>query len=166
MMRRYRSRTPYSAHGRCGATRPSAGLTAVELVIVLAIIGLLSLTTFIVGRRVLAGQERLSAMNTVRQSVWTGATLASARGVEVELRRVGQALNLQRTSDGIVLRTFVLPNGSVLNAPDGQLLRFSPPGRVAAASLAALPDPLTLTIDGSVKSLQISLIGEVREVVP
>lgn len=142
------------------------GVTLIELLIVLAIVGTVGATTFVAGRQILSGQQRATALNTVRQSVRSGATTAAARGVPLELFRDGSALILRRLSDSAELRRFDLPAGTTIGFPSGQVLRFTPPGKIESASLAALPDPLLLQAGDRTIRLQISTIGEVQEVVP
>ncbi len=142
--------------------RSSAGLSILELLVVLAILAIAFGLTAIAGRGILRRSAERSVVQTVQQAVWQGATMAAARGFRAELVRDGDVLVLRRLADGEVLRTFELEPGAVLNVADGQVLVFTPPGSVLASSLDALPDPLTVTAAGETYELEVSLIGEVR----
>ncbi len=147
-----------------GVRHRSGGFSVLELLILVAILGVIAAVLAINGRRVLGGQQELSAINTVRQSVWEGATAAASRGTEVELKRNGSTLELYDVGAGgtTPFRTFDLPGSVTTNLPSGQVLRFTPPGRVELSTLSALPSNLTLTANGHTYSFEISVIGEVR----
>jgi prepilin-type N-terminal cleavage/methylation domain-containing protein len=144
------------------------GFTLIEVLIVLAIIGVLSGIGFISGRRVLRGQQDRSAVNTLQQSVWQGATVAASRGIRTVLYRDANDLQVRAVNDdgttGDVIRTFSLPDGVATNLPATESLVFTPPGKVEPSTLASLPDPLTLVANGTTYDVSISLIGEVKVV--
>lgn len=140
------------------------GITVVELLIVLAIVGVLAGLVALNGRRVLMGQESRAAVTSVQQTVWQGATAAAARGVVTRLTRAGDRFTLTDTATGATLRTFDLPSQVTSNWPQGQALDFTPPGRIDVATLDALPEPLTITANDNSYALLISLIGEVKAV--
>lgn len=143
-----------------GSARGRAGFSLIELLILLAILGLIAGVIALNGRRVLAGQQQKAAIESVRQSVWNGATAAASRGKTMELYRTATALEVR---DGkAVLQTFALPASVTTNLPMGQVLLFTPPGEVDPATLQALPSPLTMTVNGRTYTLQVSLIGEVK----
>jgi len=142
--------------------RSHLGLTILELLIVLAILGILAGLVAINGRRVLQGQEERAAITSIQQTVWQGATAAAARGVVVRLTRTGDEFVLTDTDSGAVLKRFELPRNVTSNWPDGQTLDFTPPGKVDVDTLDALPDPLTVTTSTRTTNLTVSLIGEVR----
>lgn len=138
-----------------------AGFSVVELLIVLAIVGTLAGVGFVFGRQILQGQENRSAINTVQQSVWQGATAAASRGITAELFRNGRVLQVRNQATSAVIRSFELPPDVVFNLPDGASLVFTPPGKIDLGSMANLPS-LTLQANGKTYSLQVSLIGEVK----
>jgi prepilin-type N-terminal cleavage/methylation domain-containing protein len=148
--------------------RRVAAFSIIELLIVLAILGLIAGVVAVNGRRVLAGQQEKAALNSVRQSVWEGATAAAARGTDTELVHTTSGLEVREVGSATALRTFALPASVTTNlpAPSGAngtvVLKFTPPGRVDLATLRSLPDPLTLTVNGHTFKLQVSLIGEVK----
>ncbi|MEJ2289090.1 MAG: hypothetical protein P8Y02_10700 [Deinococcales bacterium] len=143
-------------------SRRIAAFSVVELLILLAILGIIAGVIAVNGRHVLAGQQEKAALTSVRQSVWEGATAAAARGATTELVRTSDALVVQEVGSSTPLRTFSIPSTVTTNLPMGQVLQFTPPGRVDLATLQALPSPLTLTVNGHTFKLQISVIGEVK----
>lgn len=145
------------------AERWRSGFTLLELLIALAVIGVVVGIAVTGGRRLVEGQEARAAVQSVRQSIWQGATLAASRGVSTTLVLNGTDLELH--DDGGAerpLRTFALPEGATLRGVSGTVLRFTPPGKVDESSLAALPKPLILEVDGKIYQLRVSLIGEVK----
>lgn len=138
------------------------GLTILELLIVAAIIGVMAGLVVMSGRPVVRGQEAASAVRTVQQSVWQGATMAASRGVSTELALSGGSLVVRRLDNGQEVRRFELPDETSLNVEDGPLLVFTPPGKVDETTLPDPDDPLKLTVRDRTYTLEISLIGEVR----
>lgn len=139
-----------------------SGITILELLVVLAIVGILAAigtTSWFAAARRTASQ---GAVATFQQSVWQGATAAAARGVIVELVREGDQLRLLNVNNGnAVLRSYDLPAGVVIPA-DNPILRFLPPGKIEMTSLETVAGGLAIeTSDGSYH-LDISIIGEVR----
>ena len=150
----------HRTHPRVG--RRAAAFSLVEVLIVLAIFGLIAGIVAVNGRQVFAGQQEKAALASVRQSVWEGATAAAARGTDTELLRTATGLEIREVKSAAVLRTFDVPTSVTTNLPMGQVLVFTPPGRVDLTSLQNLPDPLTLTVNGHTFKLEVSLIGEVK----
>lgn len=149
-----------SSHHR--RTRES-GFSVIELLIVCAIVGIIAGVVVMAGRPVVRGQEGLAAVKSMQQSVWQGATMAASRGVRTNLVYTGTSLEVRNATTSAVIRRFDLPTGATLNVTVGSaFLQFTPPGKVDAASLAALPTPLRITTTGGTYDLQVSLIGEVR----
>ena len=136
-----------------------------ELLLVVAIVSTLLTITFINGRRTLRGQQETAAINTVRQSIWQGATAASARGRNINLELDGNELRLERPDGDEVRveRRFTLPDSVSLNVGDGTIMSFNPPGKVTDASLTALAaTPLVLRTPKNSYVFEITVIGEVR----
>lgn len=147
--------------------RRANGITLLELLVVVAIIGVVAGIGVFNGLRALQGQQEQAAVRSIQQSIWQGATAASARGVETELVRDGRQLLVREVVSGRTLRREELPAGVSTNLPTGQVLRFTPPGQIARTTLAALPEPLWVQITDRRYRLRVSLIGEVRaEVMP
>ncbi len=138
------------------------GFTILELLIVTAIMGTVLGLSFFGGRDILQGQQENAALNSLQQSIWQGATTAAARGTPTELVRSGSRLVVRRSDTQTVLRRFDLGNDVTTNLPDGQVLTFTPPGKIDLASLQALPSPLLVKTPKKTYELTISLIGEVH----
>lgn len=140
-----------------------AGLTLLELLVVVAILGVIVGLTGILGRTIARQASERAALATVQQSVWQGATLAAARGFRTELCRAGTELSVRRAvadaCDGDVLRRFEIDPNVVLGVADGSVMVFTPPGSIDPATL---PDAITLDAGGVSYVLEVSLIGEVR----
>jgi len=140
------------------------GLTTIELLIVIAVIGILGTITVLGLREVLQGQEQRSAIQSIQQTVWQGATAAASRGTTLELVRSGRTFTLEEAENGRILKTFELPDGVTSNWPENEPLVFTPPGRVDSASLEKLPARIQVFTESSVTDLTVSLIGEVKAV--
>jgi len=146
------------------ALRRERGFTLLELLIVLAVVGIIAALAVANGHRILSHQQNQAALASFQQGVWEGATAAAARGVDTKLVRSSDGLRVVDGKSGAVLRRFTLPAGIATNIPSGDVLVFTPPGKVDADSLAALPEPLTMTVNGHTYTLKISVIGEVKVV--
>lgn len=135
-----------------------AGFSLVELLIIIVIVGIITAIAIATGRATATQQAETAAVRAVQQSVWQGATAASARGRETELVVTGRIIEVREVVSGALVRRDELPEGVVTNLPR---LVFTPPGRVSAASLAALPDPVFIRMSTGQFNVQISAIGEV-----
>ena len=133
----------------------------IELLIVLGILGIILSIGIFNGRQALTAQEERSAVTSIQQSVWQGATAASARGEVVTLRREGADLVLRVGHDGRELRSEAMPGGLSSNIPQGTFLVFTPPGRIEARSLAKTAGFWVETGAGR-QQLEFSIIGEMR----
>ena len=153
---------PHPSAARLHRVRRIVGFSVLELLIVLAVLGIIGGIVAVSGRSILGGQQQRAAVNSVRQSVWEGATAAASRGASIELVRSGGTLELKDVASGAVIRTFEIPSSVTTNLPSGQVLLFTPPGRVDLTTLTNLPDPLTMTVNGRTFTLEVSVIGEVK----
>jgi len=143
--------------------RTTGGFSIIELLIVLAILGIITGVVVMTGRPIVRGQEGLAAVKSMQQSVWQGATMAASRGVRTSLFYTGTSLEVRNATTNAVIRRFDFPAGASINVTAGTaFLQFTPPGKVDPTSLASLPSPFRITTTGGVYDLQISLIGEVR----
>ena len=144
--------------------RRRQGFTLLELLVVIAVLGIAAGIGTINARAVLDTQRERSSLDTFQQSIWQGATSASARGVPVELRLQGDELVLIALERGGErrLRAFELHPDVSLGLEDGMVLEFAPPGRVTLESYRALPDPFVLKTSEHEFRLEVSTIGEIR----
>lgn len=143
--------------------RRSFGITLLELLIVMSIIGVLVGIGGITGSSIARRQAAQGAVATFQQSVWQGATAAASRGLRVNLVRQGNDLQLINASNDELLRRFELPAGVDIQAGN-PILRFLPPGKVDDGSLKALKDGLIIETSEGRYRVEISVIGEVRSV--
>lgn len=139
------------------------GLTMLELLLVLAILGIVLGLGFFNARRALMGSQERAAVQTVRQSIWQGATAASARGRPITLVHSGNTMRLVDGDD--VIRSDDLPDGVTTNFAQGVLLEFSPPGKITAESLGSFMESNpSIGAEGRTQRIEVSVIGEVRVV--
>jgi prepilin-type N-terminal cleavage/methylation domain-containing protein len=154
--------------------RTRAGFTLLELLIVIAIIGIVGGIGFLNGRQIARGEREQGALATMQQSIWQGATAAASQGEVFDLIYDAGANELRlEDAAGNVERTFELPAGVTTNiaenSDDGLALRFQPPGKIELGSgetpppgtLRALPETVTFTSGERSYTLDISVIGEV-----
>lgn len=145
--------------------RHDAGISLIELIVVIGVLAIALSLTAILGRAIAQRASERSTVNTVQQAVWQGATLSAARGFRTELARVEGELQIRRLADGDILRRFELDRNASVNF-DGQVLVFTPPGSITPESLEALRDldggGIRITAGGATYTLEVSLIGEVR----
>lgn len=140
----------------------SGGFTLLEILIVVAIIGIVGSMVALNARSALQRGEERSAIKSFQQSILQGATSASAKGVQTELVYSKGELQIRELVSKKVLSKQDLPEDFYTNLKEGQLLIFTPPGKIDAASLAALPDPVVMKAADKTYQMEISLIGESR----
>jgi hypothetical protein len=135
-----------------------------ELLMVLAILGITFTIGAIGSKTILTKQENLATMRSIKQLFWQGATIASSRSINLELVRAGSTLTLRQT--GVtpikIYRTVTLSTGFTSNLPDGTLATFTPPGKVTVAT--GISNPFTASFNSSTYQLTVTQIGEVKEV--
>lgn len=142
--------------------RSQAGFSVLELLIVLAIIGVVVGIGVFNGRQALDRQQERAAFNSLRQTVWQGATAASARGQRVFLQLSGRELSLRiGSAGGTQLRSENLPAGVDTNLPQGTILIFEPPGKIQSD---LLPEAGEYWFEAGSSRLDLifSIIGEVE----
>lgn len=142
--------------------RRNAGFTMIELLIVIAIIGIILTIGVFNGRQALTSQQERAAVNSLRQASWQGATAAAARGSPVLMTRENSELLLRvGNADGNVIRREELPAGLNTNLPEGVVLIFTPPGKIRPDFVPA-PGEYWVEADGRRLELEFSVIGEVE----
>jgi prepilin-type N-terminal cleavage/methylation domain-containing protein len=134
------------------------GFTMLELLLVIAIVGVLASIAFVSGRQIMRGQEQTAVISQLKQTISRGASSAAARGSVVKLTRSNSNFILKQGTKE--LQRFSLPNGATLNIPNGDVLEFQSSGLIS--NLAGLPNPLTLTTSSKTYIITISLIGEMK----
>ena len=142
--------------GRTG--QRAQGFTLIELLIVLAIMGILLGIFAFTNRGALTGQQERAAIRSIQQSVWQGASAASARGRNTELVHSGRTVVVREVDSQRVIRTEDLPAGIGTNLPN---LVFTPPGKISASSFELVADGITVTSSSGTTLLKVSIIGEV-----
>jgi prepilin-type N-terminal cleavage/methylation domain-containing protein len=138
------------------------GFSLLEILIVLAIIGILAGLIAVGSRAILRGQENRSSLYSMRQIFWQGASSAASRGLNLNLVRSGdviQVIDPLKPSSSQLIRKVELSDDATLSLPQGTIATFSPTGKVI---IAAANNPFTFTADGKTYRFTVSLIGEVR----
>ena len=152
---------PHS-YGPVGSSRfageRSKGLTLLEVLAVLAILAVLLALAVLNGRGALTGQQDRAAVRSIQQSIWQGASAASARGRNTELVLSGRQVIVREVGSGRLVRTEELPAGVTTNLPH---LIFAPPGKISADSFALVEDGITVNTSAGTTLLKVSIIGEV-----
>ena len=143
-----------------------SGFTMLELLMVIAVLGIIAPIGWVSGRSIIRGQQQSSSINAVRQSIWQGATSAAARNAQVDLIVDGTELRLVRNDNNRVLRRFEMPDSgfNITRDMPYTLLSFTRSGQVDDTTLQALPTPFQLVTPKSTHTLTISLIGETQAV--
>lgn len=140
------------------AVRSNRGITMVEMLVVLGVLGVLLGLSVFSGRGALERQQEKAAIRSIQQSVWQGASAASARGRNTELVLVGRRIDVREVDSGRLVRTEELPSGVTTNLPN---LVFTPPGKISADSFALVRDGISVSSSAGTTMLQVSIIGEV-----
>lgn len=139
-------------------TTTSDGFSLVEVLVVIGILAIVGTLALVSTRGRLVEQQERAAIRSIQQSVWQGATAASARGRNTELVQLGRQFIVREVDSGRVIRTDDLPQGITTSLP---YLVFTPPGKISAASFEAVADGITVQSTKGVTILRVSIIGEV-----
>lgn len=144
-------------------TRPSnAGFSLIEMLIIMAILGIVGGISVFGYRQVQSGQEAKSGIASIRLIMAHGATAASSRGVVLDLVKSGDTLQVQ-TQDAtpVVVTKEKLPSSIAFQLPStNPILQFNQVGRLVFP--AGFNNPITLSSRGRTYALTVSLIGEVK----
>lgn len=148
-------RTPLGAYGR---RSKSLGITLIEMLVVLAVLGLVFGIAVFSNRGALTSQQEQAAIRSIQQAVWQGASAASARGRNTELIHVGNRIEVREVGSGRLIRREDLSTGISTSLPN---LVFTPPGKISEQSFALVADGITVHSSAGTTVLRVSVIGEV-----
>ncbi|MCX7784379.1 MAG: type II secretion system GspH family protein [Meiothermus sp.] len=144
-------------------TRKPRGFTLLELLVVMAILGVAAGLGIAQLRNLGQRQQAAATVDQIRQLFWQGATAAASRGgTNFLLVRSGNNLRVQSQTDGSILRSVTLPAGVACSLSDGTLAIFTSPGKVNYSSSFPANRQFTVSANGRTFTLTATLIGEVR----
>lgn len=142
------------------------GFSLLEILVILAVLGILLSIAALVGRDIIRKQNELQAVNEIRQLIWQAGTTVNARGTSGTVRRTGNTFEVIDDLGKTLIKKEI-DSQVTSNFPTGDSLEFLPSGRIETATLSALPNPLTVSAAGKTFKLTVSVIGEVKaEVMP
>jgi len=149
----------------------SRGFTLLELLIVIAVLGVLFTLTAFQSRKIEAHQAEAAFYTSLERLFWEGSTAAASRGRTLLLiRRDNDLIVRLRTAPRTVIRQVEIPEGVEVGLPEGRLAVFTPPGRVRFRALFPRdcqgPSFKVTTRQGTERCYRVSLIGEVEVVEP
>ena len=145
------------------------GFTTIELLIVIAILGVLMGISMIGSRQIMQKQKEMASVQQFRQLISQSTTAVNSRSINGVLVRTGNQIKvIDKDNPSKTLADMTLDSKVVTNLPSGQSLEFLPTGRISSISLQPLLDlPLKMEAAGQTFALEISVIGEVKaELVP
>lgn len=134
------------------------GVTLIEILVVLGIIAVIAGFGVFGNRGMLIDQQERAAIRSIQQSIWQGATAASARGRNTELLHVGSRVEIREVGSGVLVRSEDLPQGISTSLPN---LVFTPPGKISDSSFALVADGIEVNSSRGTQTLRVSVIGEV-----
>ncbi len=140
------------------------GFTMLELLIVMAVVGIITAVGAVSASTILKRSQEGSSLRTFQHSIWQAAGLSSSRGVIITLNKSGQTLSIKNQKSGATLRSFKLASGVSTNLPDGEVIKFLPPGEIDEVSYQNLPSPISISTSHENYSLLVSIIGEAKVV--
>jgi prepilin-type N-terminal cleavage/methylation domain-containing protein len=136
------------------------GFSLLEILVILAVLGILAGLIAIGSRAILTGQQNRSALYSMRQIFWQGASAAASRGEGLELFRSSDLVQVRTlATPPKVVRQIELSGDVTLSLPQGQIATFSPSGKV---TIANTNNPFTLQSKGKTYTYNVSMIGEVK----
>ena len=140
------------------------GFTMIEIMIVLAILGVLLGISLLNGRQIINRQKEVASVQQFRQLVERATTTANARGITAQLVRTGPLIKVVNTADNKSLMEMNLDQNVTSDLPENESLVFLSTGRIDPVSLLSLPGSNSFEIQTSGKTytLNMSIIGEVK----
>ncbi len=136
------------------------GFTMLELLIVIAIVGILASIVLISGRQIVLGQEGPATISQLKQIVSRGGSVAAARGKDVQLKYQNREFILREKVSEKHIQSFKVPTSVSINLSEGAVLEFAPSGMVK--SLASIPNPVIVSSSNKTQQLQLSIIGQIK----
>lgn len=142
--------------------------TLIELLVVLAILGILFAMTVFAWRDALRRQEDAATLHKLSGLFWVSATRAASEGRRLVLCKEGNVLRVRVSSpspcNGKVRSEIALPDGFEVGLPEGKLLTFEPPGKLAFEG--TFTNPFDLVTPQGRYQYRVSVIGEVKVIRP
>jgi prepilin-type N-terminal cleavage/methylation domain-containing protein len=136
------------------------GFSLLEILVVIAVIGILAGIGLFNGRQIIRNQNEVASIQQLRQLISRATTAVNARLSSGTLNRSGTLIKVVDDKNKTLME-MTLDKNVVTNLPEGNSLVFLPTGRISSASLAALP-ALEMQAAGMTFGLEISVIGELR----
>jgi prepilin-type N-terminal cleavage/methylation domain-containing protein len=136
------------------------GFTMLELLIAVAIIGVLASIVFVSGRQIVLRQEGPDTISQFKQIVSRGGSVAAARGKDVQLKYQNREFILREKVSEKYIHSFEIPASVSINLSEGATLEFAPSGLIK--SLAAVPNPVIVNSKDKTYQLRLSIIGQMK----
>jgi prepilin-type N-terminal cleavage/methylation domain-containing protein len=136
------------------------GFSTIELLTVIAIIGILVGIAMLNGRQIISKQNEIASVQQFRQLINRAATGVNARGNTATLVRSGRSLKVI-DSDNRTIAEMTLDSKVTTTIPEGNSLVFLITGRISSSSISAV-NPVSFVAGGQTFNLHISAIGEVK----
>lgn len=142
------------------------GITLLELLLVVGIVGIILGLSVLSGRRILQAQQERATLHSFKQAVARSATAANAGNRSVALTKVGNAFRIVDMVSGKTLQDYPIAASVKTGlAQNGPLLEFEPSGKATFQSLNSLQppgQPLVFTTPTQTYVISVSRIGEVQ----
>ena len=143
-----------------------AGYSLNEILIVLAIAGIMATIGYVSSSNIKVKQQEHAAVAMVKQAIAFAGTSSGAKGQRLRLvyDDSKNALLLKDESNR-ELEKYKFPSTVNTNLDNGDSLEFTPLGWIDSNSLSGsggFPNPLIIYTDGNSYSLSITLIGEIK----
>ena len=143
-----------------------SAFSLIEILIVVAIVGILAMVGFVSSSNIKVKQEEHAAVEMLRQSVAFAASSSGAKGERLRLVFDDSANTLLlKDANNAVLEQYKFPNSVTTDLDNGDMLEFTPLGWVDSASLSGsdgFPNPIQLSTADKTYNITISLIAEVK----